>query len=101
MNHARYPRAAVAVGTPGKPANTPRQKFDLHESAAPQVLWASVSLPVRNGGRLVGVRRHRSAEVEVAWLEHGRAGLQWVPARLVLTDEEARRWLKVARFSRQ
>ncbi len=101
MNHVRYPRAAVAVGTLGKPANTPRQKFDLQDSTAPQVLWASLALPVRNGGRLVGVRRQSSAEVEVAWLEPGCAGIQWVPARLVLTDEEARHWLKVARFSRQ
>lgn len=100
MEYVRYPRAAVATA-PGKPATPVRQRFDSQDFRAPQVLWASLALPVRNGGRLVGVRRQGSSEVEVAWLEPGRAGIQWVPARLLLTDEEARRWLKLARFSRQ
>lgn len=100
MQYVRYPRAAITVTAAGRQANTPPRKRNPQDSTAPQVLWASLALPTRNGGRLVGVRRQSSAEVEVAWLEPGRAGIQWVPARLVLTDEEARRWLKVARFSR-
>ncbi len=100
MQYVRYPRAAVAVA-PDKLGNTAHQRFEPQGARAPQVLWASLALPVRNGGRLVGVRRQGSSEVEVAWLEPGRAGIQWVPARLLLTDEEARRWLKLARFSRQ
>ena len=101
MHHVRYPRAAVAVSAAGQPATYPRQKYEAQASTPPLVLWASLALPVRHGGRLVGVRRHSSSEVEVAWLEPGSTGVQWVSARLVLTDEEARRWLQVARFSRQ
>lgn len=101
MNHVRYPRAAVAVGTLGKPANTSRQKFDLQESTAPQVLWASLALRLCDGCRLVGVRRRGAQEVEVARMGPGHTAIEWVPARLALTDQEARHWLKAARFSRQ
>ena len=55
---------------------------------------------VRDGGRLVGVRGLGPSEIEVAVLEAGRTSVQWLPARLVLTEQEARHWLKVARFSR-
>jgi len=101
MNFVRYPRAAVAVSATGKPAKTPPQKDNPLNAAAPLVLWASVAHHVRDGGRLVGVRRHSSFEVEVAWIGPGRTGIQWVPARPMLTDHEAQRWLKVARFTRQ
>lgn len=100
MHHVRYPRAAVAVGAAGQPIPHPRQKYEAQASTPPLVLWASLALRVRDGGRLVGVRRHSSSEVEVALLEPGRTSIQWVPASLVLTDFEARHWLKVARFSR-
>lgn len=101
MNHVRYPRAAVAVGTPGKPANTPRRDFDSQDSQTLLVLWASLALRLRDGGRLVGVRRRGSQEVEVARMGPVHTVIEWVPAHLVLTDQEARHWLKVARFSRQ
>lgn len=101
MSHVRYPRAAVAVGAAGQPAKHPRQKYEAQAPTPPLVLWASLALPVRHGGRLVGVRRQSSSDVEVAWLEPGSTVVRWVPARLVLTDEEARHWLQVARFSRQ
>lgn len=98
--HVRYPRAAVAVGVVGQPATPPCQKFEAKASTPPLVLWASFALRVRDGGRLVGVRRHSSTEVEVALLEPGHTTVQWLPARLVLTEHEARQWLKVAHFSR-
>lgn len=101
MNFVRYPRAAVAVSASGKSANTHPRKTDSLHAAAPLVLWASVVQPVRDGGRLVGVRRHNPFEVEVAWIGPGRTAIQWVPAHLMLSDYEAQSWLKVARFSRQ
>jgi hypothetical protein len=100
MNFVRYPRAAVAIGGTGKPANNPPGKDHPLHAAAPLVLWASVAQPVRDGGRLVGVRRHSSFEVEVAWIGPGRTVIQWMPAHLMLTDYEVQRWKKVARFSR-
>lgn len=101
MNHVRYPRAAVAVGTLGKPANTPRQKSEAQASTPPLVLWASFALRLGDGARLVGVRRRGAYEVEVARMGPGRTAIEWVPARLALTDLEVQHWLKVSRFSRQ
>lgn len=101
MNYVRYPRAAVAVATPGKPAKTPTRTSSRQDAPASIVLWASIALPVRGGGQLVGVRRRSNSDVEVAWLRPGSPGIQWVAAGLVLTDQEAQHWLKVARFSRQ
>lgn len=99
-HHTRYPRAAVASGK-SEPRSNPRQRTSPHEAAAPVVLWASHALPVPGGGRLVGVRRLTSTEVEVALLEPRDARVQWVAAELLLTEQEARRWLARARFSRQ
>lgn len=100
MIYVRYPRAAVATGTS---SNSPpsRRNDELRATTAPLVLWASLALPVRNGGRLVGVRRRSPSEVEVAWIGPGLSDIQWMPASSLLTDKEARQWLKLARFSRQ
>lgn len=100
MPYVRYPRAAAATATPREIVKTTRQSPEPQGSSAHQVLWASAAMPVRDGGRLVGVRRQGSSDVEVAWVERGRVCIQWVPARLLLTEEEARQWLKLARFSR-
>lgn len=101
MIHVRYPRAAIAVGTGGKPAQTTPRNLDQQAATAPLVLWASTALPVRVGGRLVGLRRNKNSEVEVAWVAPGSPGIQWVLASLVLMDQEARHWRKIARFYRQ
>jgi len=101
MIHVRYPRAAVATGTSNNSTTPTRRTDDFRATTAPLVLWASLALPVRNGGRLVGVRRRSSSEVEVAWIGPGLEGIQWMLASSLLTEQEARRWLKVARFSRQ
>jgi hypothetical protein len=101
MQHVRYPRAAVAVAAPGKPIVSIRREFDPQDSRTPLVLWASLAYRLGDGGRLVGVRRRGSQEVEVARMAPGRTAIEWVPAHLALTDQEARRWLKVARFTRQ
>lgn len=102
MSHVRYPRAAVAVATS---ISDQRSRNPLSrtrpESAAPVVLWASHALPVPSGGRLVGVRRLSSTEVEVGLLEPGSSRVQWVTAESLLTEQAARRWLVRARFSRQ
>lgn len=101
MLYVRYPRAAVAFAAPGKPAASTRRKFDPPDSQTPLVLWASLAYLLGDGGRLVGVRRRGSQEVEVAKMSPGRTVIEWVPAHLALTDQEARHWLKVARFTRQ
>lgn len=99
--YVRYPRAAVATGNPAPRSNTPRQISRPPESAAPVVLWASHALPIAGGGRLLGVRRLSSTEVEVALLERKDARVKWVAAELLLTESAAREWLARARFSRQ
>lgn len=99
--HIRYPRAAVATGRSDSRTTSPLQKLRQPESGAPVVLWASHAHPVHDGGRLVGVRRLSSAEIEVAWVEPGCTHVQWVSAPLMLTEYEARRWLARAKFSRQ
>lgn len=99
MHHVRYPRAAVAAA--GQPAPHPRQKYEAQASTPPLVLWASVAMRLGDGARLVGVRRRGAQEVEVARMGPGHIAIEWVPARLALTDQEARHWLKAARFSRQ
>lgn len=101
MIYVRYPRAAVATGTSSNPPAPSRRKDDLRATTAPLVLWASLALPVRHGGRLVGVRRCSPSKVEVAWIGPGLSDIQWIPASSLLTDQEARQWLKLARFSRQ
>lgn len=101
MDYVRYPRAAVAVVNSGKAVNTPRQDFDSQQGSPTRVVWASLAWRLGDGSRLVGVRRRGSDEVEVARMEPGCTAIEWVPARLVLADEEARRWVKAARFSRQ
>lgn len=100
-HHIRYPRAAVATGIPDQRSIKPLQRDRPAEVAAPIVLWASHALPVPGGGRLVGIRRISSKEVEVAWLEPGDVRVQWMPAESLLTEHDARRWLARARFSRQ
>lgn len=101
MHYSSYPRAAVAAG-PFEKAPVPRRLSPAASSAqAPLVLWASSAFPCRDGGRLVGVRRQNATEVEVAWTRPGSAAVEWLPARLMLTEEDARKWLRVARFSRQ
>lgn len=98
MSHIRYPRAAVAVCSP-QPRFTP--KTCLTETSTPSaVLWASIAMPAHAGGSVVGVRRRGESEVEVAWLVPGRTSIQWSPARQLLSEQDARRWLKTARFSR-
>lgn len=103
MSHVRYPRAAVAVATSiaDQRSRNPLSRTSPPESAAPVVLWASHALPVPSGGRLVGVRRLSSTEVEVGLLEPGSSRVQWVTAESLLTEQAARRWLARARFSRQ
>lgn len=101
MQYVRYPRAAVAVAAPYKPAVGTRREFDPQDSQTPLVLWASLAYRLGEGGRLVGVRRRGSQEVEVARMAPGRTAIEWVPAHLALTDQEARLWLKAARFTRQ
>lgn len=100
MHYIRYPHAAVAIGATEQPAKPPFRQNQSRGASAPLVLWASQAYRARDGGRLVGVRRRGSFEVEVAWLGLDREAIDWVPATLVLTDQEARHWLKVARFSR-
>lgn len=99
--HIRYPRAAVATGNPDKRGKHALPSTSPAASVAPVVLWASHAHPVHDGGRLVGVRRLSSSEIEVAWVEPGHAHVQWVSAALMLNVYEARRWLARARFSRQ
>lgn len=103
MSHVRYPRAAVAVATStsDQRSRNPLPRLSPPQSAPSVVLWASHALPVPGGGRLVGVRRLGSTEVEVALMEPRDARVQWVAAELLLTEQEARRWLARARFSRQ
>ena len=101
MSHVRYPRAAVASGIAAKsPSASLRQKYEPGTSPAPLVLWASHPLRVRDGGRLIGVRRLSQSEAEVALIAPGNLGVQWFPASLFLTEQAAQRWLMVARFSR-
>lgn len=103
MSYVRYPRAAVAVAksTSDERCNTPLPRTSPPASASPAVLWASHALPVPGGGRLVGVRRLSSTEVEVGRLEPGATRVEWIPAELLLTEQVARLWLARARFSRQ
>jgi hypothetical protein len=101
MTHLRYPRAAVATGNSDQRDRNPLQRTSPSASAAAVVLWASHALPVPGNGRLVGVRRLSSTEVEVARVAPGNDRVQWVPAELLLTEQAARRWLARARFSRQ
>lgn len=103
MSYVRYPRAAVAVATSTSDQRNrnPLPRTSPPTSAAPVVLWASHALPVPGGGRLVGVRRISSTEVEVGRLAPGDARVEWVAAELLLTEHAARRWLARARFSRQ
>jgi hypothetical protein len=102
VNYVRYPRAAVAVAAApsDQRSRNPLPKTSPPPSAAPVVLWASYALAVPGGGRLVGVRRVGSSEVEVALLEPGEVRIKWVPAHLLLTDSDVRRWVARARFSR-
>lgn len=100
-HHTRYPRAAVATGNSEPRSNTSRQRTRPPESAAPVVLWASHALPVPSGGRLVGVRRISSTEVDVAFLQPGSSCVRWVAAESLLNEQDARRWIARARFSRQ
>ena len=103
MSYVRYPRAAVAVAAAhsDQRSRNPLPRTSPPASAAPVVLWASHALPVPGGGRLVGVRRISSTEVEVGRLAPGDVRVQWVPAELLLTEQAARQWLARARFSRQ
>lgn len=103
MSYVRYPRAAVAVatGSSDQRSKNPRQRTHPPESDTPVVLWASHALPVPGGGRLVGVRRLSSSEIEVGRLKPGATRVEWVPAESLLTEQDARRWLARARFSRQ
>jgi hypothetical protein len=98
-HHTRYPRAAVASGNSELRSNPPH-RISPSAPAKPVVLWASRALSVQGGGRLVGVRRLSSTEVEVAWLGQGGTRVEWVPAELLLNEQKARRWLARARFSR-
>lgn len=101
MTHIRYPRAAVATGRSESRTASPLQSLGQPDSGTPVVLWASHAHTVHGKGRLVGVRRLSSSEIEVAWLEPGYTHVQWVSAALMLTECEARHWLARARFSRQ
>ncbi len=102
MSHVRFPRAAVAavVASTGRSAITTRREAP-GSSAPPLVLWASAALVVRNGGRLVGVRRTRSLDVEVAWIGPGSTTITWRPASEVLSETEAKHWLQRVRFTKQ
>lgn len=101
MSYVRYPRAAVATSTSNQRSKNPLPRTSPPTSAAPVVLWASHALPVPGGGRLVGVRRISSTEVEVAFLQPGSGCVRWVAAESLLNEHAARRWLARARFSRQ
>jgi hypothetical protein len=101
MHYFRYPSAAVAAGPSEKGPIPHRSRVASSSSKAPMVLWASTAFPCKDGCRLVGVRRQNATEVEVAWTRPGSAAVEWLPARLMLTEEDARKWLRVARFSRQ
>lgn len=101
MSHVRFPRAAVAVAaaSPIRSADTPRR--EAPRSASPAlVLWASTALVVKDGSRLVAVRRSESLVVEVGWIAPGASNLRWRSASEVLSDAEERRWLRIARFSK-
>ena len=101
MSHIRFPRAAVAVAADSTGRSAIKPIVEAAKSAAPhRVLWASAALVVRDGGRLVAVRRTASHEAEVGWIAPGSANLRWRAASEVLSDAEARRWLKMARFSK-
>lgn len=101
MTHTRYPRAAVATGNSDQRNGNPHPRITLRPTCAPVVLWASYALPVQSGGRLVGVRRLSSLDVEVAWVAPGHTRIQWIPVHILLTETDARRWLARARFSRE
>lgn len=73
MSNVRYPRAAVAVaiGSSDQRSKSPLQRDRPSAPAAPVVLWAFHAFSLPGGGRLVGVRRVSSSQVEVALLEPG------------------------------
>jgi len=101
VSHVRFPRAAVAVAAASSGLSADTCRREAPRSASPAlVLWASTALVVRDGGRLVAVRRSESLDVEVGWIAPGGSNLRWRSASEVLSDAEAKRWLKAARFSR-
>lgn len=101
MSHIRFPRAAVAIAADSTGRSAIKPHLDATKGTAPHlVLWASAALVVRDGGRLVAVRRTASHEAEVACIGPGSAHIRWRSASEVLSDAEAKRWLKMARFSK-
>lgn len=102
MSHIRFPRASVAAAgaSTGRSVTTLRREAPK-SSAPPLVLWASAALVVRDGGRLVGVRRTQSLDIEVAWIGPGSTTIAWRPASEVVDETEAKHWLQRARFTKQ
>jgi hypothetical protein len=96
MVYIRTLHAAVAVAAPQAPAGASTQP------AAPprhsQTLWASRPAVVR-AGRLIGVRLTGS-ELLVAFVENAAPRLRWVRADSVLTERQAKDWVRSATFSR-
>jgi hypothetical protein len=90
--HIRYQHAAVDV-TPEQPQSV---SSDRRPGPPARVLWASRWLAVRSG-RLVGVRVHANA-LDAALITHGAAGIRWVDAETVMTESQARLWLRTSRF---
>lgn len=96
--HVRTDRAAVAVTFGGS---------DTAEFASPLrppprrppfvTLWASRALDLRLG-RLIGVRigEHR---IDVALVAPGSDSMRWVDAEGVLTESQARLWLRTSTFT--
>ena len=85
--YQRTTRAAVWT-KPDDEARSPVAASRESSTAQEQTLWAKVPYQTRRGRCLAVRRRGDTLWVGIA----GSPTIQWVPARQVLTDEEAARW---------
>ena len=97
--HIRTSRAAVAVTVGGTETTAFTSSSHRREARRPPstTLWASRSLVVRQG-RLIGVRVDES-RVDVALVANGSNQMRWVDGEGVLTESQARVWLRTSRFT--
>lgn len=96
--HVRTTRTAVAVtvGSTEEVAYTSTSQRQSHRPPS-TTLWASRALDVRQG-RLIGVRVS-ATRVDVALVGHGNDGMRWIGAEGVLTESQARLWLRTSKFT--
>lgn len=92
--HLRLPRAAVDI-TPAD--DLPTFPIPQRAPVRASVLWASRGLEVRRG-RLLGVRI-RGDELHVALVGHDTDSLRWVAPEGLLSESQARVWVRTARFA--